>query len=710
MIKKIRYVSISLTLTLVMLLSLTPGSYAENASAANGSVVISEKVIRDKILGGWVGQMIGVCWGAPTEFKAQGRMLADGEVPAWNENMINDGFGQDDLYVEVPFLQALTDHGANCSIQVISNYYRDTAFGLCHANSASRDNLRKGIPAPDSGNYLYNDHSDDIDWQIEADFVGHMYPAQVNAAIQKAWDIGHIICYGDGVYGGVYVAAMHSAAFTAKSVAEITEAGRQAIPKGSAFRSIIDDVHANYEAGKTWQETWQIIQNMWGAVDHCIEGNRSVFNIDAKLNSAYVLMGLLYGNGDLEQTMKITMMCGQDSDCNPSTAGAILGNYMGYSAIPDKWKSALKRTGVVYSYTNYDFDQVVEMNINLAKEALKLAGGSISGSIWQIPKQKEVIPPPLEQLPEMMPISIFGTKVSDSHRFIAKPFNAQGVASASWNFGDGQTATGLDVTHSYASNGRYNVVCTLTGTDGTVISKTLSYIVGDNIAKMGKPVASVTPVGGGGNKDINVICDGICPNAGSGLITDQFDTFRLNAEAEDQWIGYTFPEEQEFDLIMFQEGMHFDNGGWFSNAAPLKVQVEIDGAWKDVEYTCNPPYISSNLRADFGAPFDKYYFILNKPSSGTGIRLYGRAGGPSGINSGFISCAEMEVYSFSPSNAIATGSNVTSEGTPSPSPSPSASPSASSSNTKVVVFILALVAVSVVLVIVGRLVIKRRLK
>ena len=163
------------------------------ARAADGAVTMSRDEVYDKILGGWAGQMIGVGWSASTEFKAQGRMLEESEVPVWEGSMINGGFWQDDLYAEIPLMQALADHGVDCDVKTVGEYFRDTSFALFHANLAARINLRAGIDAPMSGHYLYNDHSDDIDWQIEADFVGQMLPGLVNAAIDKAWDLGHIM-------------------------------------------------------------------------------------------------------------------------------------------------------------------------------------------------------------------------------------------------------------------------------------------------------------------------------------------------------------------------------------------------------------------------------------------------------------------------------------------------------------------------------------
>ena len=60
---------------------------------------------------------------------------------------------------------------------------------------------------------------------------------------------------------------------------------------------IIRDViilHNQYPAD--WRAAWKELEAKWGDVDICGAGNP--FNIDAKLNGAYIVMGLLYGEGD----------------------------------------------------------------------------------------------------------------------------------------------------------------------------------------------------------------------------------------------------------------------------------------------------------------------------------------------------------------------------------------------------------------------------
>jgi hypothetical protein len=62
---------------------------------------------RDKMKAGWLGQIAGVSWGAPTEFKYRDKIMPENVMPKWKPGMINNAFGQDDLYVEMTFLRTL---------------------------------------------------------------------------------------------------------------------------------------------------------------------------------------------------------------------------------------------------------------------------------------------------------------------------------------------------------------------------------------------------------------------------------------------------------------------------------------------------------------------------------------------------------------------------------------------------------------------------
>jgi len=54
---------------------------------------LSRAVLEDKVRGGWAGQMIGVAYGGPTEFKSNGKIL-EGDIE-WSPEMIASTIDQD---------------------------------------------------------------------------------------------------------------------------------------------------------------------------------------------------------------------------------------------------------------------------------------------------------------------------------------------------------------------------------------------------------------------------------------------------------------------------------------------------------------------------------------------------------------------------------------------------------------------------------------
>lgn len=78
-----------------------------------------------------------------------------------------------------------------------------------------------------------------------------------------------------------------------------------------------------------WLKTWHLLQAKWSEVEHCPDGYKQPFNIDAKLNGGYVVIGLLCGNGDWYKTMNYATRCGQGAECNPANAAGILGTLIG---------------------------------------------------------------------------------------------------------------------------------------------------------------------------------------------------------------------------------------------------------------------------------------------------------------------------------------------------------------------------------------------
>jgi hypothetical protein len=357
---------------------------------------ISQAALLDKIRGGWAGQMIGVSYGAPTEFKSNGRII-EGEI-AWSPERVENAIHQDDLYVEMTFAEVMDRVGLSATTEQYGEMFKDSKYNLWHANAGARRNLNRGIKAPWSGHPDYNVHANDIDFQIESDFIGLMTPGLPQEANRLADRVGRVMNYGDGLYGGMFFGGMYAAAFFESDPRRVVEQGLLSIPPDSSYARIIRDVLAwSAQHPDDWKATWQLIEERWDKDDACPDGARAAFNIDARLNGAYVALGLLYGKGDFTKTLEVSTRSGQDSDCNPSSAAGILGVILGYDRIPEVWKSGIpKLADTKFEFTAYSFNEIVHSTLKRALTVIEGAGGRVSATEVELPAQTPKAPP-LEQ-------------------------------------------------------------------------------------------------------------------------------------------------------------------------------------------------------------------------------------------------------------------------------------------------------------------------
>ena len=60
----------------------------------------------DRMKAGWVGQIVGIGWGGPTEFRFKGVIIPEDKMRCWEPKKVNQ-FRQDDIYVEMTFIRTL---------------------------------------------------------------------------------------------------------------------------------------------------------------------------------------------------------------------------------------------------------------------------------------------------------------------------------------------------------------------------------------------------------------------------------------------------------------------------------------------------------------------------------------------------------------------------------------------------------------------------
>ncbi|MFQ5651722.1 MAG: DNRLRE domain-containing protein, partial [bacterium] len=170
----------------------------------------------------------------------------------------------------------------------------------------------------------------------------------------------------------------------------------------------------------------------------------------------------------------------------------------------------------------------------------------------------------------------------------------------------------------------------LTGVDtGYVVMKAPGEA---DITHRGTPIALITNPSGNGNPNIGVIKDNVFPPAGGSNPLQQYDTNTGGGARSQDWIGYEFNSTQRFAKLIFQEGVHFADGGWFES---LAVQVREDGGWREVHFLNSVPPYPGNNEVNY-----EMSSLLFSPENGDAIRIIGAPGG----STPFISVGELRVF------------------------------------------------------------------
>ena len=286
-------------------------------------------VYQDRVRGAWAGQFFGRAYAAQSNLVTHSRLKS---TPAGLPEVGTQSL----FHVQLIFLKTLEKYGGTATRNHAAELFRGTEFPLAHASDTARKNLRRGMLPTSAGHPRFNPHSDDNDFQAAAAVLGIIAPGASDQVSRWCDLFGGMMSYGDGLYGGRFLAAIYSQAFLEKDVTPeaIERCLRTALPAvhaESAYAAVGRIVLEQYGRDrKDWQKARAAIWSQWGERDLCPEGAQEPANFDAKLNGGFIMIGLLYGQGNIAQTLEITAGCGQQVRENCAAAAGVLGTLLGF--------------------------------------------------------------------------------------------------------------------------------------------------------------------------------------------------------------------------------------------------------------------------------------------------------------------------------------------------------------------------------------------
>ncbi len=392
---KLKYLALFSTLMTLLGLILLTFFSLESAASRKETLALPQSTLLDKIRGGWTGQLLGCALGIHYEHKFQSNLIPETTSLSWTPELLASSWRNnpdlyDDLFLDLLFLDIIGKKGLKASSKDLASTFRRTPFLLHHGLQMARHNLLIGLKPPKTGHWLNNPHADDNDFQKAADFIGLISPGMIKPVIKLGQRLGHIISFGDGYYGGIYIASLYSLAFVYDKPESLIKEALKIFPPKASFAQVITDVLENYRRfPDDWKKTWEVIQKKWGQKKMCPESLFRPLNCDGKANSAWITIGLLYGHGDFGRTLEITVRCGDDTDSNAAAAGGIVGTLLGFSQIPADWKKGLKEIEILRPKgLGLSIEEAKDLSFQLALEMIKKNGGKMEGDNLFIPRSR----------------------------------------------------------------------------------------------------------------------------------------------------------------------------------------------------------------------------------------------------------------------------------------------------------------------------------
>lgn len=342
----------------------------------------------ETVYAGVLGKLIGVYLGRPVENWSHEQIVQEfGEIRYYVHEqrdrrlIITD----DDISGTLIFLRALQDYGYDRNIQPKDigqtwlNYLIEEKTILWWGglgNSTEHTaylRLKSGIQAPLSGSATLNSKiiSEQIGAQIFIDGWGLICPGDPRLAAEFARKAASVSHDGEAIYGAQVVAAMVAEAFVESEIDRLLDTGVSVIPPDCEVRKLIDDIREWHIHDKDWRRSLALLHSHYGYDKY--KGQCHLIP-----NHGLIILSLLHGAGDFDESMMIVNTSGWDTDCNSGNVGAILGVRNGLEAFNKQdWRGPVAdRLYLPSADPGRSITDAVQESVEVINAGLKIKGES----------------------------------------------------------------------------------------------------------------------------------------------------------------------------------------------------------------------------------------------------------------------------------------------------------------------------------------------
>lgn len=218
------------------------------------------------------------------------------------------------------------------------------------SNQRAFDLMREGVLPPATSDPANNEHFAMIDAQLTTEIFGLYAPGDPTTALDIAHLPIRVTARGEAAEIAEFNVIMYSlvAGDDTSSIASLADRAREYLTDSLYPAKMYDFVKSRYLAGVPWEQTRDEVYQRYqveqaDGYDISAQGLYCNGCFAAGINFAASIVSLLYGEGDLKETIKIGALAGWDSDNPTATWAGMLGYRLGVEKVEELFGRSLSR-------------------------------------------------------------------------------------------------------------------------------------------------------------------------------------------------------------------------------------------------------------------------------------------------------------------------------------------------------------------------------
>lgn len=275
------------------------------------------------------------------------------------------------------------------------------------SNQTAFNLMQKGFVPPETSLSENNEHFEMIDAQLTTEIFGLFAPARPDIALKMA-ELPILTTARENAFwiAQFYVVMYSLASYVDENLSMkekifwMADEARKVLPNNSYSAKMFDFVKEKHKNNIPWEQTRDALYERYQVQQkdgYNITSQNLYCNgcFAAGINFGASIISLLYGEGDLKETIKIGVLAGWDSDNPTATWGGLLGFMLGKNGVENAFKRKfsnqfnIHRTRINFSNNGiYTFEEMAQTGVLIVDRVVKeeMNGDvDLENDVWKIP-------------------------------------------------------------------------------------------------------------------------------------------------------------------------------------------------------------------------------------------------------------------------------------------------------------------------------------